>query len=287
VRSETRIAERPVSVARVAVDLARQIFESLEDKRGLLIGAGDMGAIALEALRAQGLDDLDVANRTPERGAELAERFGARAHGLDRLPELLHGADVVLLSVGGSTPLLSEELVSASMHGRGHRPMFVIDIGVPRNAEPAVNEVQGVYLYDLDDLDAVAATNAEQRRREVDLAEAIVRDEQQRFDGWMAALRAVPTIKHLRARAEAVRRAELERAGRKLELNDEQRDGVEALTRAIVNKLLHAPVSRLRAGGEEEEGLAYLEAARVLFALDDADAPGAEADDDPDAYKPE
>ncbi len=287
VRSETRIAERPVSVARVAVDLARQIFESLEDKRGLLIGAGDMGAIAVEALRAQGLHDLDVANRTPERGAELAERFGARAHGLDRLPELLHGADVVLLSVGGSTPLLSEELVSASMHGRGQRPMFVIDIGVPRNAEPAVNEVQGVYLYDLDDLDAVAATNAEQRRREVDLAEAIVRDEQQRFDGWMAALHAVPTIKHLRARAEAVRRAELERAGRKLELNDEQRDGVEALTRAIVNKLLHAPVSRLRAGGEEEEGLAYLEAARVLFALDDADAPGAEADDDPDAYKPE
>jgi glutamyl-tRNA reductase len=165
--------------------------------------------------------------------------------------------------------------------------MFVIDIGVPRNAEPAVNEVQGVYLYDLDDLDAVAATNAEQRRREVDLAEAIVRDEQQRFDGWMAALRAVPTIKHLRARAEAVRRAELDRAGRKLELNDEQRDGIEALTRAIVNKLLHAPVSRLRAGGEEEAGLAYLEAARVLFALDDPDAPGAEADDDPDAYKPE
>lgn len=287
VRTETRIAERPVSVARVAVDLARQIFESLEGKRGLLIGAGDMGTIALEALRAAGLDHLDVANRTPERGAELAERFGARAHGLEGLSELLHAADVVLLSVGGSTPLLTHEQVEEAMHGRGQRPMFVIDIGVPRNADPAVNEVQGVYLYDVDDLDAVSSTNAEQRRREVDLAESIVREEQQRFDGWMAALRAVPTIKHLRARAEAVRRVELERAGRKLELSDEQREGVDALTRAIVNKLLHAPVSRLRAGGEEEEGLAYLEAARVLFALDDADAPGAEADDDPDAYKPE
>jgi len=287
VRSETRIAERPVSVARVAVDLAGQIFESLEGKRGLLIGAGDMGAIALEALHAQGLQELDVANRTPQRGAELAERFGARAHGLDRLPELLRAADVVLLSVGGAAPLLTPELVAEAMRGRGHRPMFVIDIGVPRNADPAVNEMQGIYLYDLDDLDAVAASNVEQRRREMDLAEVIIHEEQQRFDGWMAALRAVPTIKHLRARAEAVRRAELLRAGRKLELNDEQREGVEALTRAIVNKLLHAPVSRLRAGGEEEAGLAYLEAARVLFALDDSDAPGAEADDDPDAYKPE
>ena len=287
VRSETRIAERPVSVARVAVDLAGQIFESLEGKRGLLIGAGDMGAIALEALHAQGLQELDVANRTPQRGAELAERFGARAHGLDGLPELLRAADVVLLSVGGAAPLLTPELVAEAMRGRGHRPMFVIDIGVPRNADPAVNEMQGIYLYDLDDLDAVAASNVEQRRREMDLAEVIIDEEQQRFDCWMAALRAVPTIKHLRARAEAVRRAELLRAGRRLELNDEQREGVEALTRAIVNKLLHAPVSRLRAGGEEEAGLAYLEAARVLFALDDSDAPGAEADDDPDAYKPE
>jgi glutamyl-tRNA reductase len=285
VRSETRIAERPVSVARVAVDLARQIFESLEDKRGLLIGAGDMGAIALETLRSHGLSDLDVANRTPERGADLAERFGARAHGLDRLPELLQAADVVLLSVGGSAPILTPELVGEAMHGRGQRPMFVIDIGVPRNADPAVNQMQGVYLYDLDDLDAVAASNAEQRRREVDLAETIVREEQQRFDEWMTALRAVPTIKHMRARAEAVRLAELERSGRKLELSDEQRNGVEALTRAIVNKILHAPVSRLRAGGDEEEGLAYLEAARVLFALDDSDAPGAEADD-PDGYEP-
>jgi glutamyl-tRNA reductase len=164
--------------------------------------------------------------------------------------------------------------------------MFVIDIGVPRNADPAVNQVQGVYLYDLDDLDAVAASNAEQRRREVDLAEAIVREEQHRFDEWMTALRAVPTIKHMRARAEAVRRAELERTGRRLELSEEQRDGVEALTRAIVNKILHAPVSRLRAAGEEEEGLAYLEAARVLFALDDPDAPGADADD-PDGYDPQ
>jgi glutamyl-tRNA reductase len=156
--------------------------------------------------------------------------------------------------------------------------MFVIDIGVPRNVAPEVNELQGVYVYDLDDLDAVASANAGQRRRELVYAEAITQEEQQRFDGWMAALRAVPTIRHLRARAEAVRMSELERRLRRLDLDDAQREGVEALTRAIVNKILHAPVSRLRGGGEEEQGLAYLEAARLLFALDDPDAPGAEAD---------
>jgi len=278
VRSETRIAERPLSVARVAVDLARQIFESLEGKRALLVGAGDMGEIALEALRAEGLRELCVANRTPERARALAERFGARASGFDALPALLEAADVVLTSVGGGEPVLTPQMVAAAMHGRGHRPMFVIDIGVPRNVDPAVNEIAAVYLYDIDDLDRVASANAEQRRREVERAEAIVQEEQQRFDGWLAALRAVPTIRHLRARGEAVRQGELERFLRRNNLGPEQREALEALTRAIVNKLLHAPVSRLRAEAETEEGLAYLEAARVLFALDDPGAPGAEAD---------
>lgn len=281
VRRETRVAERPVSVARVAVDLARQIFESLEDKRALLLGAGDMGALALDALRAVGLRRVEVANRTPERAGGLAEHFGATAHGLDALPALLERADVVLTSVGGGEPLLTRAAVETAMRDRGHRPMFVIDIGVPRNVDPAVNEVDAVYLYDLDDLDAVAAANAEQRRREVTLAEALVLEEQQRFDGWMAALHAVPTIRSLRARGEAVRRRELERFAGRLDLSAEQRAGLEQLTRAIVNKLLHAPVSRLRTEAERDEGLACLEAARVLFALDDPTAPGAEADGAP------
>jgi glutamyl-tRNA reductase len=287
VRSETAVAERPVSVARVAVDMAQQIFESLEGKRALLLGAGDMGEVALEALRAQGLHEVDVANRTPERARELAARFEARAHGFDALPELLAAADVVLTSVGGGRPVLAATVVETAMRERGHRPMFVIDIGVPRNVDPAVNEIDGVYLYDLDDLDAVASANAAQRRREVELAEAIVLEEQQRFDGWMSALRAVPTIRHLRSRGEAIREGELERFARRLELSDGQREGVEALTRAIVNKLLHAPVSFLRNEVEREEGLAYLEAARVLFGLDDADAPEAPPEPDADASEEE
>jgi glutamyl-tRNA reductase len=271
VRNDTRIAERPVSVARVAVDLARQIFEDLSDKQALLIGAGDMIEMALEALRGQGLEAVRVANRTPERAVELATRFEATAHGLDELPALLPQVDVVLTSIGGDRPVLSLDLVSTALRARRNRPVFVIDIGVPRNADPEIDRLDNVYLYDIDDLAAVAQENAEHRRRETARAEAIVEQQRQRFDGWLSALRAVPTIKHLRERIEGIRSAEVERALRRLELPDTDRDAVEALTRSIVNKILHAPVSRLRREAEREEGMAYLEAARVLFGLDEDD----------------
>jgi glutamyl-tRNA reductase len=268
VRSGTRIAERPVSVARVAVDLARQIFEDLSDKQALLIGAGDMIEMALEALRGHGLEAVRVANRTPERAAALATRFEATAHGLDELPALLPQADVVLTSIGGNRPVLTYELVTAALKTRRNRPIFVIDIGVPRNAEPEIDRHDDVYLYDIDDLAAVAEKNAEQRRKETARAEAIVEEQRQRFDGWLSALRAVPTIKHLRNHVEGIRSAEVERALRRPELAGADRDAVEALTRSLVNKILHAPVSRLRQEAEREEGMAYLEAARVLFGLD-------------------
>jgi len=278
VRSETQIGARPVSMARVAVDLAQQIFEALEDKRALLVGAGEMIEAALDALRGAGLASVAVANRTPERAADLATRYGATAHGLDELPALLAGADVVLTSIGADRPLLDAPLFEAALRTRRRRPIFAIDLGVPRNVDPAVNQLDDVYLYDVDDLSGVAEANAEERRRETVRAEAIVQEEVERFDGWLGALRAVPTIRLLRARAEAIRQGEIEKAAAKLGLDDAGRAGVEALTRAIVNKILHAPVSKLRAQAEREEGLAYLEAAKVLFALDDPDGPGAEAD---------
>jgi glutamyl-tRNA reductase len=277
VRRETRIAERPVSVARVAVNLARQIFEDLSEKSALLIGAGEMIEIALEALRQEGLAAVRVANRTRAHAAELAERFDASAHGLDELPALLPRSDVVLSCIGGDAPLLTTALVGAALRERSS-PLFIIDIGVPRNVDPAVNALDGVYLYDLDDLAEAAAANAEERRRETVRAEAIVLEEQQRFDGWLAALQAVPTIRDLKSRAESIRVAEFEKATGRLGLDDVQRDGVEALTRAIVNKLLHAPVSRLRGQAEREDGLGYLEVARVLFDLDDA-SPARSADE--------
>jgi len=284
VRNDTRIAEGPVSVARVAVRLARQIFEDLGDKRALLIGAGEMIEMALSALREAGLQRAAVANRTAERAGRLAVGFGASAHGLDELPRLLPESDVVLTCIGGDRPILTTEIVGQALEARRSHPMFVIDIGVPRNVDPAIDAFDQVYRYDIDDLVGVANENAEERRRELVRAEAIVTEEQQRFDGWFAALRAVPTIKHLRARAEEIRTAELNRVMSRLELDEAARDGVDALTRGIVNKLLHTPLRRLREEAEREEGMAYLEVARMLFGLDEtqvADGDGsARANDD-------
>jgi len=220
VRTETRVAERPVSVARVAVDLAKQIFEDFSHKRALLIGAGEMIELALDSLRREGLESIHVANRTESHAAELAARFGASAHGLDELDSLMAGSDVVLTSIGGYAPLLTVSRVSTALRRRSHRPLFVIDIGVPRNADPAIDAIDNLYRYDLDDLGAVASKNAEQRAHEAERGMAIVIEEQQRFDGWFAALRAVPTIRHLRDRAEAIRSRELAKTLGRLELGE-------------------------------------------------------------------
>jgi len=269
VKTETRIAERPVSVARVAVALAKQIFESFDEKRALLIGAGEMSEMALRTLKKHGLESVCVANRSPERAAALAAQFGATAHGLDELEALLGGVDMVITSIGGDDPILTLDLVKRVMKKRRSRPLFVIDIGVPRNADPAIDAIDNVYRYDLDDLGAVASKNAEERAREAERGMAIVVEEQQRFDGWFAALRAVPTIRHLRDRAEGIRTRELEKTLGRLELGESEQAAVDALTKAIVNKILHAPVSRLKREAEREEGMAYLETARVLFELDE------------------
>ena len=268
VRTETRVAERPVSLARVAVELARRIFEELADKRALLVGSGEMIEAAVEALRGAGLAQVAVANRTPERAAELAARCGGTAHGLDELPRLLVEADLVLTCIAATAPLLTPQLVETALHARRSLPVFVIDLGVPRNADPAIDRIDNVYRYDVDDLGSMAEENARARQQERARAEAIVEAQKQRFDGWLAALRAVPTIRHLRERAEAIRLAELERALPRLRLGPAEREAVEYLTRALVNKLLHEPVTQLRRAAEREDGVATLEVARVLFDLD-------------------
>lgn len=280
VRTETRVAERPLSVARVAVDLAKQIFERFEDKRAVLIGSGEMIEAALTSLREAGLQSISVANRTPERAADLAVRFAATAHGLDELTHLIGGADIVLTCIGGDRPILTRERVAEAREKRRDHPLFVIDIGVPRNVDSEIDRLDNVYLYDIDDLVGVSSDNAEQRRHEMVRAEAVVSEEQQRFDGWFSALRAVPTIKHLRAHVEEIRSGEVAKSLDKLELTEGDRDRIDALTRSIVNKILHAPLARLRREAEREEGIAYLETARVLFGLDAA--PDSDDGEDPD-----
>ena len=277
VRNETAVAERPVSVARVAVDLSRQIFEDFSDKTALLIGAGEMIELALHALVREGLTSMRVANRTRANAEELAARFGATAHGLDELDSLIVEADVVLTCINVDEPILDKARLEAALRARGHKPVFLIDIGVPRNVAPDVDQLDSAYLYDIDDLQEVAAANAAQREREAARAERVVNEEQQRFEGWLVALEAVPTIRHLRARAEAVRESELDKAFVRLELSEEQQRGVEQLTRSIVNKILHPPLARLRAETDREEGIAMLEAARALFALDEPDSESTES----------
>lgn len=270
VKNETGIAQRPVSVARVAVELARQTFERFDDKTALLIGAGEMIELALVALQREGLEHVRIANRTVANADALAARFGATSHGLDELEDLLVDADVVLTSTAGDHPLIEAADVEQALRRRGRRPLFFIDIGVPRNVDPAVDALDNAYLYDVDDLQAVSDRNAEERRREATRAEGIVHEEEQRFDGWLVALEAVPTIRHLREGAEGVRRSEFERAMQRLgrDPSDEERRVLEHMTKSIVNKLLHSPVARLRAETDREEGIAMREAARILFGLD-------------------
>lgn len=268
VKNETGIAQRPVSVARVAVDLAKQIFERLDDKSGLLIGAGEMIEAALVALHDHGLGERRVANRTAANAQALADRFGGSAHALDELDRLLPDSDVVLTCVGGDAPILTRERVERSLVARRGRPLFLIDIGVPRNVDPAVHELDSAYLYDLDDLQEVAAANEEERRRESERAEQIVYEEREQFEGWLVALQAVPTIRDLRDRAETIRRGEIDRFAGRLGLTGSQVETLEQLTNSIVNKLMHEPISRLRDETDREAGLVRLEEARVLFGLD-------------------
>jgi glutamyl-tRNA reductase len=191
---------------------------------------------------------------------------------------LLPEVDVVLSCVGGDQPILGYSMVKAALDARRSRPVFFIDMGVPRNVDPRIEGLDNAYVYDMDDLQGVADANAGERRRESDRGEEIVGEEQLQFDNWLSALKAVPTIRHLRARAEMIRTNELERLSGRLGLDPEQREAVEALTRGIVNKLLHAPLAHLRNETEREAGRGTLDVARTLFALDDDAAPGAEAD---------
>ncbi len=279
VKNETLVARRPVSVARVAVELARQIFEDLQTKQALMIGAGEMIEASLFALRRQGLGGCRVANRTRSNASELAARFGADAHGLGDLDQLLSDSDIVLSCIGSTEFILDADRLSQAMAERRRRPIFLIDMGVPRNIDPDVDSLENVYLYDIDDLQQVAQSNEAERQRESQDAERIVLEEQERFVGWMVALQSVPTIQHLRARAESIRISELERSLSRMDLDESERDHVDGLTRSIVNKLLHPPLSRLKAQTDREEGLAVLEEARALFALDDETAPGSEVDE--------
>jgi glutamyl-tRNA reductase len=267
VRSETAVAARSVSVASVAVDLAGRIFESLAGATVMLIGAGEIAEAAAEHLISAGVARVMVANRTYENAVTLARQFGGTPVPFERISNYLPLADLVIGSAGGGV-LLSREDVRALMPERRHRPVFFIDLAVPRNFGSDINEVDNAYLYDVDDLSAVVDENKGERSREAIAGEAIVEEEVDHFWQWLERLDVVPTIVELRDHAERVRAEEVEKTLARIGgLDTRDREKIEQMTRAIVKKLLHEPTLSLKQERSAKEGMALLSAVRELFGL--------------------
>ena len=269
VRTETGVATKAVSVSSAAVELAAKIFERLEDKTAMLIGAGTMSELAARHLLAHGVANMIVTNRTFDRAVELAREFRGTPVPFSDFHRYLPMADVVIGSTGADRYVLTPSLVEEALRERKYRPIFLIDMSVPRTFDPAINELENVYLYDIDDLGGVAEVNRDERSREAEKAEAIVEDEVEIFGKWLAGLDAVPTIVALREKIDAMRKAELQKTLATLrELSPRERESLEAMTTAIVNKILHGPITHLKQHDRQREAF-YLAAARQLFDIED------------------
>jgi glutamyl-tRNA reductase len=272
VRTETAIGENPASVSSAAAELAERVFDGLSGRRILLLGAGKTADLTAANLISRGVEEIVVANRSRERAEGLARRFDGRAVGLDAVEEELDRADVVVASTSSQGLVLSAPQVERAMKRRRGRPVFFIDIAVPRDLDAAINDLEGCYLYDIDDLERVVAESVAGRREEAVRAEAIVSEEADSFRAWQLSLDVVPAIASLRAQAESIRQAELERAeGRLASLSPSQRRAVEALTSQIVAKLLHQPTVRMKEAAAAADGVLYADAVRHLFGLGDDD----------------
>ena len=269
VRAETAIAESPASVSSAAAALAQQVFGRLEGCRVLLVGAGHVAELAARSLGARGADVSFVANRATGRAEALAARFGGEGIPLEQASGRLTDVDVVISSTGSPGWTLERADVESALRGRRGRPLFLIDLAVPRDLDPSIHELDGCYLYDIDDLESVVAESLAGRRREAARAEAIVAEETERFREWQASREVVPAIASLRARAEEIRAAELARVRGRLGLSESQNQAVESVTAQIVNKLLHLPTVRLKEAAAGANGGTYAEAVRHLFGLGD------------------
>ncbi|AJF05632.1 glutamyl-tRNA reductase [Geoalkalibacter subterraneus] len=268
VRTETQIASNAVSVSFAAVELARKIFDTLEDKTVLLIGAGEMCELAARHFVNNGISKVLVTNRTYERAVKLAEEFQGKPILFDNFTEHLHRVDIVLTSTGAPDYILHHQEVEGVIKQRRYKPMFFIDIAVPRDIDPKVNDVDNVYLYDVDDLQEVVQSNLKERHKEAKKAEAIIDQEIHQFHQWLSCLDVVPTIVALREKFDEIRQAEVEKTLSNLkDLGKKERKAIEAMAAAIVNKALHAPITVLKKTQNGAEGDNYVEAVRTLFDL--------------------
>jgi glutamyl-tRNA reductase len=269
VRSETRIGSSAVSISYAAIELARKIFGSLENKRVLLIGAGEMAELAAEHLVGNGAKDVVVANRTLGRALDLAKRFNGRAVGLDELFEQLEQVDIIVSSTGAPGVILFKDDVKPLMRNRMNKPLFFIDIAVPRDLDPALNDLDNVYLYDIDDLNNVVELNKAERDKEAIKASRIVDEEALKFKDWLAGLAVTPTIAALREKGNTISQLELERTLPRLKnLTPKERKSVEKMAAAIVSRLLHDPVLFLKSDSCKDQSEMKLDLFRSVFGLE-------------------
>ncbi|OGK86775.1 MAG: glutamyl-tRNA reductase [Candidatus Rokubacteria bacterium GWC2_70_16] len=268
IRTETEVGRHAVSASYAAVELARKIFGSLEDKAVLLVGAGEMGELAARHLMEQGAMPVYVANRTWSRAQDLAQALSGTAVPYEQFPATMAAVDVVITSTAAPEPIVRALEVDRALHSRRHRPLFFIDLAVPRNVEPAVNDLEGAFCYDVDDLRLVVEANLRERHKEAQRAEALVEREVAKFAARLRDLEVVPTIVSLREKLETIRLGELDKALSRLPAaSDETRQVMEALSQAIVNKVLHAPIVKLKDSTRQGHHARLAELISELFGL--------------------
>jgi glutamyl-tRNA reductase len=272
VRSETGLAVGAASAPSAAVTVAGKIFSQLAGRSALILGAGDVAELAATCLVSEGVQVTLVANRTYQRARAIAENLGARALPLDEAWEHFAHADIVLTSTAAPHAVVTWERVASAIARRAGRPLCILDLAVPRDVEPAVGELENVFLYDLDDLQAVAAHAAAERRNDIPAAERIVGEEVERFWAWYGGLAVVPVLREFRERLERVRAAELEHALRRLpHLSPDDRGQIEHFSHALLNKFLHQPTVALKQAAQAGRGYGLLEALKKLFGIERGD----------------
>ncbi len=270
VRSETGIASSAVSVSSAAVELARKIFGDLTGRSVLILGAGEMAELALRHLLDDGVRSVLVANRSYDRAVALARQFHGRAVTFESFRQEMVGADIVISATSAPHVILKKEDMQAIIQQRRHRPIFLIDIADPRDIDPGCNEVDNVYLYNIDNLKSVVESNLKERKREAERAEVIIDREVGVYLTWLRSLDVVPTIVSLRQRVEQIRGTELQKVlGRMGDLTPEQREAITAMSHAMVNKILHQPMTELKRRAALQDGHLYTSVLRRLFGLEE------------------
>ncbi len=278
VREQTGIGEKGLSIPSIAVELARRALGELDERRVLVIGAGETAELVAKALVARGVSTVFIANRRYDRAIGLAQRLGGEAVRFDDMPEQLRSADIVVSATHSPHHIVERDELEHVMKARGDRPLLLVDIAVPRDIEPACREVAGVDLHDIDDVQRIVERNAGGREREAERAEPILAAELDRFERWLASLEAVPTIAALRGRAdEVVRRVLAENEGRWESLSEADRERLGAMAKAIASRLLHEPTLRMKRSAGGDDAYLYVSALRELFGLDAETEPEEEA----------